>query len=218
MESLLPVLENAVSQDEFVRSVGLAVGRGSGVAARYVHDNWADLAATLPADDLYHCIASYVSYCNQTDTEEENLDFVLASLDQVGKAADDPAIRAGVFNQKQRMYYGIYENSHGERAEYLDKAIEAAETAIALNPAEASFLYNYAMLLRRADRLQEAVEAIDRCLAVDEESAKDDDHLNLAHRIYRQANDPRANDILAALREVNPYLADLARRSVVRGN
>ena len=67
--------------------------------------------------------------------------------------------------------------------------------------------YNLAVCERNVD-LVSAQRDIDRCLELSGDNA-DDDHLELACKIYRDLGDPRYDDLLDRLREISPQKAML---------
>ena len=156
-----------------------------------------------------------VGAANRYDREPEILDLVervCRALDlqarQAPEGTIDPRQHAQVFNQLNRLHHGIYATTGDE--EHLEQAISALEHAIAIK--EESFLYyNLAMCEQRID-LVAARRDIDRCLLLDGDEM-DDDHLELACKIYRAMDDPAYDDLLALLNDINPQKAMLLTMS-----
>ena len=115
--------------------------------------------------------------------------------------APSPKDRAGLYNQKNRLYFGAYTTleAKGEvHPEYLETAIQALEKAIKLNGDEPSYYYNLATCQRKKGDLDAAVDAISKCMDLD---SNDDDHLKLAYELYTEKKDPRAAETLKKLAE-----------------
>lgn len=136
----------------------------------------------------------------------------MKTIEDLMDAAPTSKERAGLYNQKNRIYFGAYTTLEGKgevHPEYLEEAVQALEKAIKLNDREPSYYYNLATCLRKRGDLDGAVTAISKCMELD---SNDDDHLKLAYELYREKKDPRADHVLQKLQEVNPYLATLLRR------
>ena len=151
-----------------------------------------------------------VSYLNKNDIEFEHL----ARVENVAKKImeDDSNAEHAIHNQLNRLYYGIYRTK--KNAEYLDKAIEQLEKAIALESDEPSYYYNLAMcyLARsededtvdsiKQDDFNKAVTNIRHCL--DKQGDRPDaDHLVLACRILRREGDIKWKEYFDTLRAVS---------------
>lgn len=151
-----------------------------------------------------------VGSANRYDRELEIEDLVkritvdlAAEAEQAGDAVD-PEDLVQVYNQQNRLCYGIYVNTRDTA--YLRKAIDALHKALRIF--EAPYLYYNLAICERGVDLPAAREAIDRCLALSKDS-EDDDHLELACRIYHQMGDPGFDDLFERLQQVNPYKAQL---------
>ena len=123
---------------------------------------------------------------------------------QAAPGTIDPREHAQVFNQLNRLYHGIYATT--EDTSFLNKAIAALKRAISIHDA-AYLYYNLAYCEYHID-LPSARRDIDRCIELSGENT-DDDHLELACKIYHAMDDPAYEDILDRLREVNPQKAML---------
>lgn len=156
-------------------------------------------------------LSCLVSYAGRRDRELELLDLVMDLTQRLEaiKEGKDPKDVAEIYNQRNRLYYGVYILT--KDANWLDKAISELKRALEYAPNHASFLYNLAMCYGRKDGcLEKAVQTITTVLALDEASGEeDDDHLELAYRLYERNNDPRKDDVIERLQAVNPVKAQL---------
>ena len=112
-------------------------------------------------------------------------------------AAPTSKERAGLYNQKNRIYFGAYTTLEGKgeaHPEYLEEAVQALEKAIKLNDREPSYYYNLATCLRKRGDLDGAVTAISKCMELD---SNDDDHLKLAYELYREKKRPQSGPCAA---------------------
>jgi tetratricopeptide (TPR) repeat protein len=214
-EELLPLMKQRSSRDQYLaRNVALLASRGSQTAAMTLMGNWDFIHQEMTAKQEYECLGSFVSYCNISDREAEFLGtvnrYIEGLVERLGPDGD-PELRAGVLNQRNRIYYGAFQTSGETETEYLDTAIEALREALVLEPGAPSFHYNLAICLRTRGDLAEAVREISRCLESQEDGEDDADHLRLAYEIYRAAEDPRSADAITRLERVSPYMATLAK-------
>lgn len=212
-EELMPVLEGVLSKERFIdQVVAQLTSMGSAKAAQILEENWDYIASNFTFKQRYEEVGCYISYCNRADCEPEYLEKLVSTMDGLLDEAPSPKERAGLYNQKNRLYFGAYTTleAKGEvHPEYLDIAIQALEKAIKLNGAEPSYYYNLATCQRKKGDLDAAVEAISKCM---DQDSNDDDHLKLAYELYTEKKDPRAVATLKKLSEVNPYLATLVQR------
>lgn len=212
-EDLMPVLEGVLSKERFIdQVVAQLTSMGSAKAARILEENWDYIASNFTFKQRYEEVGCYISYCNRADCEPEHLEKLVATIEGLLDEAPSPKDRAGLYNQKNRLYFGAYTTleANGEvHPEYLEIAIQALEKAIKLNGDEPSYYYNLATCQRKKDDLDAAVDAISKCMDLD---SNDDDHLKLAYELYSEKKDPRAKETLEKLAEVNPYLAKLVQK------
>lgn len=212
-EDLMPVLEGALSKERFIdQVVAQLTSMGSAKAARILEENWDYVASNFTFKQRYEEVGCYISYCNRADCEPEHLEKLVATIEGLLDEAPSPKDRAGLYNQKNRLYFGAYTTleAKGEvHPEYLETAIQALEKAIKLNGDEPSYYYNLATYQRKKGDLDAAVDAISKCMDLD---SNDDDHLKLAYELYTEKKDPRAAETLKKLAEVNPYLAKLVQK------
>ncbi|MCD8007826.1 MAG: hypothetical protein LUF68_02645, partial [Clostridiales bacterium] len=213
-EDLLPKIKEQVSMTDYLcPCVAHTASMGSKVAADILMGNWNYVCVTMDAEQKRGCIGCLVSYFNKSDTEEENLEFVTTNIDAFLKEAEDNDTRAGLYNQKQRMYYGAYLTTGKTKESYLKAASDAIQVAIALDPEDASYYYNYALILEKAGDDEAAAQQIERCLELD---TKDEDHLELAYKLFYKTHNPKADEVYAQLQEVNPYLATITKSNLLR--
>ena len=159
-------------------------------------------------------LGALVGCANRTDRELEIKDLVERAAQALDLYASqtpsediDSYQRAQVFNQLNRLYYGIYCTT-GEES-YVTKAVEALKHAITFT--ERSFLYyNLAMCEQDID-LESARRDINRCLELDGDEV-DDDHIELACKIYYRLDDPAYDDLFELLQQVTPQKALLLSR------
>lgn len=212
-EDLMPVLEGALSKERFIdQVVAQLTSMGSAKAARILEENWDYVASNFTFKQRYEEVGCYISYCNRADCEPEHLEKLVATIEGLLDEAPSPKDRAGLYNQKNRLYFGAYTTleAKGEvHPEYLETAIQALEKAIKLNGDEPSYYYNLATCQRKKGDLDAAVDAISKCMDLD---SNDDDHLKLAYELYTEKKDSRAVGTLEKLAAVNPYLAKLVQK------
>ena len=147
-EDLMPVLEGALSKERFIdQVVAQLTSMGSAKAARILEENWDYVASNFTFKQRYEEVGCYISYCNRADCEPEHLEKLVATIEGLLDEAPSPKDRAGLYNQKNRLYFGAYTTleAKGEvYPEYLETAIQALEKAIKLNGDEPSYYYNLA--------------------------------------------------------------------------
>lgn len=143
-----------------------------------------------------------VNYLSRKDKEEEGIDLVLKLCEQLENEADgeDPVNIVQIYNQQNRLYYGIYGNT--DNNEWLDRAIEALNKALKIAPDEGFLYFNlsvcydsYGDETGKREYYEMARDAIDACLERDKK--EDSDHLKKACQIYAELDDPRLEDMLA---------------------
>ena len=212
-EDLMPVLEGALSKERFIdQVVAQLTSMGSAKAARILEENWDYVASNFTFKQRYEEVGCYISYCNRADCEPEHLEKLVATIEGLLDEAPSPKDRAGLYNQKNRLYFGAYTTleAKGEvHPEYLETAIQALEKAIKLNGDEPSYYYNLATCQRKKGDLDAAVDAISKCMDLD---SNDDDHQKLAYELNTEKKDSRAVGTLEKLAAVNPYLAKLVQK------
>lgn len=209
-EQLLPKVQPLVNKDYFIdHAIAQAAALGSTDASQYIKDNWFYISNNLDEKQQYDCLASFVSCCNHWDTEEDNLVFFDECYNSIVNLNPPEEIRAGLFNQKNRMYYGAYTSSDKANPQYREVALSAIKNAIDLLPNESSYYFNQATIIRNEDP-DKAAELLEKCLSLDE--SPDEDHLLLAFKVYSEIGHPNTQKVLGQLEKVNPYLAKMVRR------
>lgn len=204
-EALLPRVESDTSKEYYLdRAVESAVSLGSTVAASILKSEWTYIVENFTTEQRYEAIASFVSYCNRHDSEQKELDFLEKEINALLKDPNSSdEIKAGLFNQLNRIYHGIYavmQNQGKNGIEYLDKAIDSLLAATKLDPKEASYYYNLALCYQARGNLDKACNSISKCIEMDMNANKSDpDHLVLAYKLYREKQDIRAKDIYKEL-------------------
>ncbi len=159
-----------------------------------------------PVAEKLDYMGCLISYAGKKDREQEILEQTEAVAEQLLAQNDlTDAQRAYVYNQTNRVYWGVYLNTGDET--WRQKSLNALQLAIEFNPTDPSYHFNLALTQERPDSYA-ALDALENCLALQPEGRADADHLSKAYRMFRAANDPRAFDVLEWLRQINPALAD----------
>lgn len=214
IDSLLPIIEKQVPKESYIdRAIVQAASIGSRNAAQYIKEQWTYIDSMLNTEQQYECISSFITYCNRTNTEEANLEFVDNCIESILKKKPDASLEAGLYNQKNRIYFGAYVTGNRKNQSYSTEALIAIQKAIELNPEEPSFYYNYATIIKKDD-VKKAAALMEKCLDMNPED--DEDHLQLAYTLFIQTNNPKSASVLEKLEKVNPYLAFMAKRDVMR--
>lgn len=163
-------------------------------------------------------IGSLVSYSNKSNREEEVLDLILSLCGRLERSADgvEPAQIVSIYNQQNRLFYGIYRNTNDVL--WLDKAVAALYKAIGISKHNFLF-YNLATCQFARFRsggdteaLKAAREAIESCLERDQK--EDKDHLELACKIYAKLEDPKLGDVFERLAKLDPVAAQILARDL----
>lgn len=211
-ESLLPKIEKQVSKEYYIdHGIAQVAAMGSKQAAMYIKDNWTYISEALDCNQQYECLGAFITYCNRANVEEPNLSFVDKAIESILKRKPNTQIQAGLYNQRNRIYYGAYETDGRTNQQYYNEALGAIQKAIDLNPNEPSFYFNYATIIRNEDTMK-AASLMERCLDIS--SKRDEDHLSLAYKLFVQTNNPKADSVIKQLEEVNPYLAFMVKRDI----
>ena len=209
-ENLLPRIEKQVPKDYYIdHAVAQVAAMGSSLAAKYLMDNWQYIAKILDKNQQYECVGALVTYFNKTNSEEENLHFFDNCIEAILKNKPDKKVQAGLYNQRNRMYYGAYVSTGRVKKEYYDEALNAIQEAIKIDSSEPSFYFNYATIIQDKD-LGKAVSLMEKCIEMNDK--EDDDHLALAYKLFRKANNSKAISVLERLEKANPYLAFMVKR------
>lgn len=199
-EYLMPKIERTLTREKFIDLVveQMAV-MGSEDAGKILEQVLKEEIDTLllSAKAKVEAIGCYVTYCNRRSMEFDRLNFVAGVIPKVITAIDDDSSlkddekkkqKAQLHNQVQRLLYGVaatleYQGREKEAAECYEKAVKMIDDAIALDDKEPAYHYNRAGNLKSLGRIDEAIDSIDRCLAL-HGSRPDYDHVRLAYQLY----------------------------------
>lgn len=222
-EDLMPRLKDEISEERYIDAVvAQLTALGSKKAAAELKASWGFIKENLTLQQQYEEIACYVSFCNRSDKEEDEMGFISEELNELEKRVNESELseeeknelKSGIYNQANRLYYGAYETASREHREtvhtqWLFDAIKAIEKAVELNPSEASYYYNLAICYRKLGNMDKAVMAIDKCVELGADNGNyDSDHLSLAYKIYIDSGEgEKARSVKEKLEAVNPYRA-----------
>lgn len=207
MEGLLPTLEASIPKERYIdQAVSQTAMLGSSRAAAILKSEWPYITENLSIRQQYEELGCYVSYCSRSDSEPEEFGFVLDEANRLLDVADSDDIKAGLYNQINRISFGAYltQKRRGDvpDPQHLDTAIGALEKATELEPEEAAYYFNLATCYREKGDEEKTIESINQCLRL---KSDDDDHLILAYRIYKDAGlYDEAQDARTKLKAVNP--------------
>ena len=209
MEAALAGLQKTTEHFRFLdRYVEVAAARGSDLAGNYLiacFDEFMD--SDRPFKEKYDYIAYLITYAGKKDRETEIVDKIEATADDLFRCDDiSDSVRASIYNQLNRLYWGVYINTHDEA--YRLKTLSALSLAVEYDPGEPAYYFNIAVV-QENDDFDAAVSAIERCIALEQNADQVDiDHLEKAYKLFQRAGDPRSFDVLERIRAVNPDLAD----------
>jgi len=203
---LLSPLEASIPKKRYIDEVVSQTAMlGSARAASILRSEWPYITENLSIRQQYEELACYVSYCNRSECEPEEYSFVLDEANRLLEIADTDDLKAGLYTQINRMSFGAYmtQKRRGELPDsmHLNAAIDACKEATELEPEEPAYYYNLATCYREKGDSEKAVEVIRQCLRL----GTDDDHLNLAYRVFKDARlYDEAQDARRKLKAVNP--------------
>ena len=209
MEVALSNLEKSTEHFRFLdQFVEIAASMGSDAAGDYLIKCFREfMDSDRPFKEKYDYIAYLITYAGKKDRELEIVQMVEEAANTLLNHPDiTDFMRAHIFNQLNRLYYGSYYNTRNE--EYRLKTLSALALAVEYNPNEPTYYYNIAVAQSDHD-FAAAVDAIEHCIALEEASGNWDlDHLEKAYKLFKKADDPRSFDMLEHIRALNPDLAD----------
>lgn len=218
-EALLPKIETSKDKETYIdQAVAQVAALGSQRAACILITEWGWIKEHLTKQQQMEEIGAFVSYCNRTDSEPEEIDFVIPELErQLAELSSDSdnEIRIGLLTQFNRFYYGLYQtlekNTNKKHFEYLRKAVDYLKTAIDIDEKNDYLWFNLSICYESMDMLREATDAIEKCIQFSFESGKkEENYLKQAYLIYKKIGEkPKANEMMEYLREVNPYVAQI---------
>ena len=213
----LPLLERALDQlapsmdklsflDYYVE---VAAGRGLAKAGQMLIDNAVEfMDSTMSFRKKIEYLGSLVGFLNRTDRELEQQELVERICDTLWALREgaDPKDIAQIFNQRNRLYHGIYGLT--DDPQWLNMAIRYLKQAHEYAGDESYIFFNLAMCYRAADDLPNAKVNVLRAIEIDADKP-DVDHLQIACKILRKLDDPGYPAMLERLRAVSPLKADL---------
>lgn len=181
-----------------------AASLGSDIAGEMLVDNAEEFFdnSIVNFKQKVEYLGCLVGYLNTRNKEEEELELVLklCGLLEGEMDGEDPENIVQIYNQQNRLYYGMYGNT--DNTEWLDKAIEALNKALKIAPDEECLYFNLSVCYKsygdetgKREYYEMARDAIDACLERDKK--EDPDHLKKACQIYAELDDPRLEDMLA---------------------
>ena len=205
-ENMLGLLEHAIPHEVYVTKIVSALAsRGSTRAANYLFNSLSDiLQGGYTPSQIVSIAGSLVSYCNRLDKEADYLETIKMLLEKAKQNASDDE-NASICNQMSRLYYGMYRLDKG-KIEYKEYAKKYIEQAIAFNGSEPSYYYNLAIILEEDD-ISSAIDAIHKCIDL---GTNDIDHLLLAEKLLKKANDPRSQEVAARIQAIDPIIAQIS--------
>lgn len=123
-----------------------------------------------------------VQYYVSIDREQEGLNKMKEVLDRhIHDESRTRKFRSCMANQLQMLYLGAGET---------DNALSSVNLAIELLPEEHSYYFNLSIIHERQENLEQAVQAIERCMEM-KGDPPDRDHLYQAGDLYRQTGDEK---------------------------
>lgn len=156
-------------------------------------------------------ISYLVSFSAKRNIEGEVQELVEKLVARLQAVSDDesPADRSTLFNQLNRLYYGMYINT--KDATWLQKAIDQLKKALRIY--SANYLhYNLALCLKQSEDYEAARFHAEESIKLDK---KDDaNHLELLCELYYRLNDPKFPDTLEKLTSVSEGKATLLKQKL----
>ena len=214
----VPMFEQAADQLQYTEEhlafldyyAEFAATRGSSKYGQMLIDCAQEfMDSTMSFKKKVEYLGSLVSVCGQQDREEELRPLIESICDQLWQEheGEENEIVAQIFNQRNRLYYGLYMNTRDEQ--WLDRAIQ--ELLEAQQISQSNYLdFNLALCYEKKNQLEDARKYAMRAIEEGEEKAKSDaEHLELACRILRTLNDPQYPEVLERLQKVSPIKAAL---------
>lgn len=161
--------------------------------------------------DKVDYVGCLVSNLNRTNREFDNLELVERLCEALKAISENEPVRhrIQVYNQLNRLYYGIYGTTSDEA--WLEKAIEELCKALNISEAQNYLHYNLSLCLRDRNKdgdIELALKHILRCIELDGEKT-DDDHIEMVCELMHTLDDERISDYLEILRQINPIKAKL---------
>ncbi|MBR5013777.1 MAG: hypothetical protein IKY16_04145 [Bacteroidales bacterium] len=216
MTKLQHTMDRTAFYDIVVEQIAAIGSRKAGEMLLDNIDNFMDSVNDIKKKLDY--LGAVITYLNRTDQEYEYRQVIeQVSYDLLNNEDSNNDITASIYNQLNRLYYGIYIQRKEDL--YLDNAIEALQKAIDLQPNNGTFHYNMALcyvlkkeITEDLDQIEEinntACEYIKTALELDGEEY-DEDHLILACRLYFSTNNSEWLNIYELLKKISPNRAKL---------
>ena len=176
--AVLPDLERALGpkHPEYLLSAGALACVGEQSALQPL----LDVIDSNSVDDeavLRNILGGIVQFYVSTDHESEGLDRVEEEFKRyIDDESSSKEFRSFMANQLAMLYFG---------AEKIDDAFDSMELAIELGNDEPSYYFNLSILYEKREDLEQAIEAIERCMEMNA-STPDPDHMLQAWDLYRQ--------------------------------
>ncbi|GEM_PF-1064542 len=223
-EAAMMRLQQEMSHLPFLdKVVEIAAAKGSQKAGEMLIDCAQEfMDSDMPFEKKIEYLGCLITYAGNRDEEGRILELVehisdelTSEIEMAGGAASEEDV-ARLHNQMDRLYYGMYGNTHDP--DWLEKACREINLAIQHDPSESSYYYNRAGILMRLydetgkendDLIQQAVEDMRSCLQLEERP--DSDHLQQAYRLFRRLDMPEADQVMAELEEKFPALAGFVK-------
>lgn len=218
-ESAMMRLKQKMDHLSFLdKIVEIAAVKGSQKAGEMLIDCAQEfMDSDLPFDKKNEYLGCMIQYAGDRDEEGRILELVehisdglISEIEMTGGAAADKEA-AQLHNQRNRLYYGMYGNTHDP--DWLEKACREINLAIQHDPSESSYYYNRAGILMHLcdetgngdeEAVQQAVDDMRSCLKLEEKP--DPDHLLQAYQLFHKLDLPEADQVMDEIEERFPAL------------
>lgn len=220
MDKLKNSMNVMVFYDQVVEVVAGMGSRKAGKMLIDFMDTFIDQETDLNKKIEY--IGYLVTYLNRTDQEAKYLEKVEPVAMRIKD--EDGNIPHQVFNQLNRLHYGIYATNND--IEHLNSAIMYLGKAIEVAPEEASYHYNLAMCFKskvdesddmsdteKMEMLEQACSHSLKAVELDG-SDYDEDHVTMACRLCYLTDKAEWRDYFDVLKQKSPNRAKLLRREL----
>ncbi|MCQ4636117.1 hypothetical protein NE619_05205 [Anaerovorax odorimutans] len=179
-ESLMSKLEVMMDLDIYYKTVLPSIAAlGSIKAVEILEKNIIPVVSTYAEEEQEKIIGSVITAYIKHDLESKGLEVLNDYFENMlNNRSVLGEFRAFLLNQKQRLLFGLGEEKYSEIMEILDEV-----TKISSNP---SYFYNYALVAFDMKKYDLAEQNIVACLRLYQNEQYDDDHVQLALRIFKQ--------------------------------
>lgn len=188
--ALLPDLAHLLGRrQEFLLAASALASAGREEALPYLLDAIRS-DRTFDDEQLQGLVGGIVQYYVSMDREEDGLKDVGEIIrTHAYDKSRSKRCRAFVANQLQMLYFG---------SGRLNDALSTIRYVIELSPEDSSYHFNSSLVLEQLDKLDDAVDAIERCIAL--ETQPDRSHRLQALDLYRKlGNSVKEKQVLAEL-------------------